>query len=111
FSERCFSNRSAGAKRGQAMKGFGREECISAMLVGEFGNERPLLHDIFRNLGWRLLEAHNRREGMRSLACSLVQVVVAERDFPHWNWKRILNDFRPLDRPPLLIATSRLADD
>jgi DNA-binding response OmpR family regulator len=81
------------------------------MLVGEFGNDRLLLHDIFRNLGWRLLEVHRRREGMRHLGCSLVQVVVAERDSPHWNWKKILSDFRRLVRPPLLIVTSRLADD
>jgi DNA-binding response OmpR family regulator len=81
------------------------------MLVGEFGNDRFLLHDIFRNLGWRLLEARKRREGMRHLGCSLVEVVVAERDSPHWNWKKMLSDFRRLVRPPLLIVTSRLADD
>jgi DNA-binding response OmpR family regulator len=93
------------------MNGFAREESVSAMLVGEFGNDRLLLHDIFRNLGWRLLEAHKRREGMRCLGCSLVQVVVAERDSPHWNWRKILSDFRRLVKPPLLIVTSRLADD
>lgn len=93
------------------MDGFAREESVSAMLVGEFGAERRLLHDVFRSLGWRPLEAHKRREGLRSLARNLVQVVVAERDFPHWNWKRILRDFRPMNQPPLLIVTSRLADD
>lgn len=93
------------------MNGFARDEFISAMLVGEFGNDRLLLHDIFRNLGWRLLEAHKRRDGMRHLGSSLVEVVVAERDSSHWNWKKILNDFRRLVRPPLLIVTSRLADD
>ncbi len=93
------------------MNGFARKEFVSAMLVGEFGNDRLLLHDIFRNLGWRLLEAHKRRDGMRHLGSSLVEVVVAERDSSHWNWKKILNDFRRLARPPLLIVTSRLADD
>jgi DNA-binding response OmpR family regulator len=90
---------------------FARKESVSAMLVGEFGNDRLLLHDIFRNLGWRLLEAHKRREGLRYLGCSPVEVVVAERDSPHWDWKEILRDFRRLVRPPRLIVTSRLADD
>jgi DNA-binding response OmpR family regulator len=93
------------------MNGFAHEESVSAMLVGEFGGDRLILHDIFRNLGWRLLEAHKRREGMRYLGCNLVQVVLAELDSPHWNWKKILSDFRLLVRPPLLIVASPLAED
>jgi DNA-binding response OmpR family regulator len=93
------------------MHSFPREESVCAMLVGDFGADRLLLHDIFRNLGWRLWEARKRRDAMRRLASSLAPVVVAERDFPHWNWKRILSDFRLLARPPLLIVASRLADD
>ena len=93
------------------MNGFAREESVSAMLVGEFGADRLPLHHIFQNLGWRLWEARKRRDGMRYLRCSLVQVVVAEIDSPHWNWKQALRDFRLLARPPLLIVASRLAED
>jgi DNA-binding response OmpR family regulator len=93
------------------MNRLARDESVCAMLVGDFSDDRLLLHDIFRSFGWRLWEARRRRAALRRLASSLVHVVVAERDFPHWNWKRILSDFRLLRKPPLLIVTSRLADE
>jgi DNA-binding response OmpR family regulator len=93
------------------MNAFALEESVSAMLVGEFGADRLLLHEIFDTLGWRLLEAHKRCDGMRHLERNLVHVVLAELDSPHWNWKQILSDFRLLARAPLLIVASRLAED
>jgi len=84
---------------------------ISALAVGEFEQDRPLLQTIFRDLGWRLFEAHDRRHAMQCLDRHPVQVVLAESELPNWNWRKILSDLRRLSQPPQLIVTSRTADD
>ncbi|MGD0498717.1 MAG: hypothetical protein ABSC23_09815 [Bryobacteraceae bacterium] len=93
------------------MKEPDHEQSVTALLVGEYGNDRLLMRDIFHNLGWRLMEAPARREAMNCLRRNPVQVVLAESEVPHWGWKKILGDLRGLARPPQLIVTSRSADE
>ena len=88
-----------------------REPSVSALMVGEFENDRLLVHGIFSKLGWRLFEAQTRRQAMHCLEQNPVQVVMAESHVPHWNWKMVLRDLRRLLHPPQLIVTSKLADD
>lgn len=84
---------------------------VSALAIGAFEQDRPLLQDIFHNLGWTLLEARDRRRAMQHLERHSVNVVLAESDVPNWNWKKVLNDLRRLAQPPQLIVASRTADD
>jgi DNA-binding response OmpR family regulator len=93
------------------MTGTKQDPAVSALAVGEFAQDRPLLHDIFRDLGWQLFEARDRRRAMQCLEHNPVHVVLAESDLPNWNWKKVLNDIRRLSPPPQLIVTSRTADD
>jgi DNA-binding response OmpR family regulator len=93
------------------MTGTNQDATVSALAVGEFDQDRRLLHDIFRDLGWRLFEARDRRRAMQYLERNPVHVVLAESDLPNWNWKKVLNDIRRLAQPPQLIVTSRTADD
>jgi DNA-binding response OmpR family regulator len=86
-------------------------ETVSALAVGEFEQDRPLLQEIFQKLGWRLFEARDRRRAMQCLASNPVHVVLAESDMPNWNWRKVLADIRGLSLPPQLIVTSRTADD
>jgi DNA-binding response OmpR family regulator len=93
------------------MTGSIQEGFVSALMVGEYENDRMLVHDVFRKLGWRLFEACDRRRAMDYLGRHPVQVVLAESAMPRWNWRRVLRDLRQLSRPPQLIVTSRSADD
>lgn len=93
------------------MTGTKQESCVTVLAVGEFSQDRQLLHDIFRDLGWRLFEARDRRRAMQYLQRNPVHVVLAESDLPDWNWKKVLTDIRRLTPPPQLIVTSRTADD
>lgn len=88
-----------------------REMSVSALVVGEYKNDRVLLHDIFRKFAWKLYEARDRRRAMKCLEEHPVQVVLADSNLPGWNWKRALRDLRKLTHPPQLIVTSRTADD
>jgi DNA-binding response OmpR family regulator len=84
---------------------------VSALLVGEYENDRLLVHDVFGRLGWRLFEAPKRRQALQCLHQHPVQVVIAESSIPQWHWKRVLRDLRTLTHPPQLIVTSRNADE
>ena len=87
------------------------ENSLSALWVGEYENDRLLLHDVFRVAGWRLFEARDRRRGIECLQRNPVHVVIAEKEVKKWNWRRMLSDLRRLAHPPQLIVTSRTADD
>ncbi len=84
---------------------------VSALLVGAYETDRWLVNDIFHKCGWRLFEAPSRRKAMQCLERNPVHVVIAETDIPKWNWKKMLQYLRKLVPSPLLIVTSRHADD
>jgi DNA-binding response OmpR family regulator len=87
------------------------EGYVCALMVGEYGSDRPLVLDVFRRLGWRLFEAQDRRRALDCLGRHPVQVVLTESGARPWNWKHVLNDLRRFMRPPQLIVTSRTADE
>jgi len=93
------------------MTQFMYESSVSALLIGKYQEDRSLVHEVFRNHGWQLFEAVDRRRALRCLDLNPVHVVIVESDLPHWNWKRVLRDLRNLAHPPQLIVTSRMADD
>ncbi len=83
----------------------------SALLIGDYENDRLLVHETFEKSGWRLYEALDRREAMDCLERDGVHVVLAETGAPRWCWKEILSSLWLLPRAPQLIVTSRIADD
>jgi len=87
------------------------QSSVCALLVGDYDSDRLLVHDVFRNFGWRLFEARDRRSALRCLDRNPVHVIVAKKKVRDWNWKRLLADLRHHVRPPQLIITSHLADE
>jgi DNA-binding response OmpR family regulator len=87
------------------------ETVVSALLVGDYATEWPLLREVFQRAGWRLFEVRDRRQALHCLERNPVQVVIAESDLPKWDWKHVLRDLRHLIHPPQLVVTSRTADD
>lgn len=87
------------------------EKGLCALLLGRFERDRALVKDIFRRTGWHLLEARDRRRAMACLEQNMVQVVIAESDMPRWNWRHVLRDLHKMASPPLLVVSSRTADE
>ena len=56
---------------------------VSALMVGEFESDRPLVQGLFSKLGWRLYEAQTRSEAIECLKRNPVQVVMAESELAH----------------------------
>jgi len=84
---------------------------VSALFVGGYEDQRSLLHQVFRECGWRLFEAPDRWRATQCLRRHPVQVVIAKSDMPDGSWREMLDHLRCLVRPPLLIVTSRTADE
>ena len=88
-----------------------QSEFVSALLVGATPQSRLIVLDVFRQAGWRLYEARNRKGALGCLERHPVQVVVTNAHFLGWPWKRALQDLRRMPAPPQLVVTSHLADD
>jgi len=84
---------------------------VCALLIGDHGDGRLLLHQVFRDSGWRLIEARDRKKALEQLDRNPVQVVITTPVTPKWDWKRILNHLRRRPKPPQLIVTSQTADE
>ena len=89
----------------------GRDDFVSGLLVGAESQNRLVILDVFRNSGWRLYQAHDRKQALDCLERHPVQVVMTTAHLPKWPWKRVLQDLRRMSVPPQLVVTSPLADD
>lgn len=84
---------------------------ISALLVGEYKDDRLLLREIFQDAGWRLLEAADKKKALAHLERDPIHVVIAHYELRNWHWKKVLANLLKMVKPPQLIVTSRLADE
>jgi DNA-binding response OmpR family regulator len=64
-----------------------------------------MLHNV------RIAAVGTRRAAMSFLCLDRVPVIICERDLPDGNWKDILGDTAAFPNPPVLVVTSRLADE
>jgi DNA-binding response OmpR family regulator len=93
------------------MNEIAHEGLVSALLVGDHGNDGMLVRDVCRQQGWRLFEASDGRGAMGLLEREAVQVVIAECDSAGAGWQWLLDALRVLPDLPQLVVTSRTADD
>ena len=84
---------------------------VCALLVGEHEEGRLLLHEVFREAGWLLLEARDRQKALECIDEHTIQVVIASCEAGEWTWKKVLDSLRRLEPPPQLIVTCRTADE
>ncbi|PWT98193.1 MAG: hypothetical protein C5B51_29845 [Terriglobia bacterium] len=87
------------------------DHLVCALLLGEYEDGRLLMREVFRDAGWRLLEAHDRKHALHHLTRDPVQVVITTCDVGKWDWRKVLESLRRMTRPPQLIVTSPTADE
>jgi DNA-binding response OmpR family regulator len=88
-----------------------REDSVCALLFGEYDESRLLLHQVFRDAGWRLFEARDWKKGQEHLDHDSVHVVITRSHCPGWDWKKVLHSLALRAHPPQLIVTSHTADE
>jgi DNA-binding response OmpR family regulator len=87
------------------------EDSVIALFVGEYNENRLLIHQDFHEAGWRLYEARDWKKAQEHLNQDPVHVVVTRSQCPGWDWKKVLKNLARRAQPPQLIVTSHTADE
>lgn len=66
---------------------------------------------VFSQFQWPTQRAKSCGEALPLIGRDLHRVIVSDKDLPDGNWKHILEAAAARENPPLLIVTSRLADE
>ena len=104
-------NASSAIGQGETVIQERRRDLIHALIVGADEENRRVVLDVFRDAGWHLYQAGDRKRALDCLQRRSVQVVVTNAHIPAWPWKTALRDLQRFPRPPQLVVTSRLADE
>ena len=87
------------------------DKTVAVLAVSPLDEDHACLRSIFSHSNWRIFQARNCSEALKFLKGHPMGVVVCERDLKDGNWKKLLESLTRLPIPPLLVVTSRNADD
>jgi DNA-binding response OmpR family regulator len=87
------------------------ERVVTVLAVSDVEDDHGWLAETFHHSRWKMLSARTCREAFEVLQSSRVPVVVCECALPDGSWKSLLNRFAQSPEEPLLVVTSRHADD
>jgi DNA-binding response OmpR family regulator len=83
----------------------------SALLVSPFSEDHQPLSQIFLDKGWTLHVTYTLGSALAVLRDRPIPVVITERDLRLGDWKDVCTAMQQLPHQPLLVVTSRLADE
>lgn len=86
-------------------------ELAAAMLVSQNEEDHELLDHLFVEKQWRLFRTRTVQGALTLLRTNHIPVIVSDTEVPDGGWKKILSTVQQLAHPPLLVVTSRLADE
>lgn len=81
---------------------------ISVLSLSPCADDHEAIADI---MPWPIHRAASLADAMKLLRRRQISVVVCERDLPPHSWKDLLTAVSALPKPPLVIVTSRHADE
>jgi len=87
------------------------ERAVTVLAVSDSEADHDCLDEVFRHSNWRMLSARSCREAFEILESNRIPVVVCECALPDGSWKSLLNRFAQWPDEPLLVVSSRQADD
>jgi DNA-binding response OmpR family regulator len=83
----------------------------SALLVSPLLEDHQLLSQIFLDKGWTLHLTHTLGSALALLQDRPIPVIITERDLRPGDWKDVFAALQQVPHQPLLVVTSRLADE
>jgi DNA-binding response OmpR family regulator len=86
-------------------------EAVKVLLVSPLDDDHRFLTQILRHSKWKYFVARSRAEALTFLRDNTVPVLICEADLGDGTWRDLLEDTSRMEHIPLLIVTSRLADD
>lgn len=90
--------------RGQSLK-------FVILSISAATEDHGALGDILNNSPWRIVTSGTCKQALSRLRRQHIPVVICESDLPDGTWRDVLNRINTLTHRPVLIVTSRVADD
>jgi len=87
------------------------EKTVTVLAVSPYEEDHVLLRHIFSHSNWHILGARSGGEASAILRAAAIPVILCESELPDSTWIEVLRETERLSVPPLLIVTSRVADD
>ncbi len=88
-----------------------RERCVTVLSVSQHADDHATLRNIFSHSKWQYRSAWAWSEARASMIVSAPSVVICDRVLPDATWRDVLDYLHTLEDEPVLIVTSRTADD
>jgi DNA-binding response OmpR family regulator len=87
------------------------QKVVKVLLISPFDEDHRRLGDILKHSNWQQHAARTKREAFDHLRENVTPVAICESQLPDGTWQDVLSDLGEMPRPPLLVVTSRVADD
>jgi len=87
------------------------QRAVNVLLISPFDEDHQHLRDILRHSKWQQHAARTQREAFEFVRENVTPVVICESELPDGTWQQVLTQFGLMQCPPLLVVTSRIADD
>jgi len=87
------------------------DRVVTVLAISPFEEDHVFLTHLFSHSNWQIHQAKSCEEALEALHRHAIPVVLCESEMPDWSWKEALAELGRLPEAPLLIVTSRLADD
>lgn len=84
---------------------------VTILLVSAHQSDRISLRRILSHPNWKLRVSSNYLDAVAFLQQNRVPVVICDAESADSNWRRLLHTLSDLPDPPILIVSSRLADE
>jgi DNA-binding response OmpR family regulator len=84
---------------------------LTVLSVSGLEDDHVALGHIFSHSNWRLRSARTLGDAFEALRTETISVAICERDLPDGTWKHLLAELALCEVPPVLVVTSRIADD
>jgi len=82
-----------------------------ALCISPAKDDQATLRRILDGIAWQLCAVRSCHEAIEQLQRGAVSIILCDSELEDGTWKDVLNHIRGVMHPPLLVVTSRLADE
>jgi len=87
------------------------QRAVNVLLISPFAEDHQHLAAILKHSNWQQHGARTQREAFAFLRENITPVAICESELPDGTWQDVLGRLERMQCPPLLVVTSRMADD
>jgi len=87
------------------------QRAVKVLLISPFDEDHQHLRGILKHSNWQQFGARTQRESFEFLRENVTPVVICESELPDGAWQDVLSHLARMRCPPVLVVTSRMADD